>query len=96
MSTYQVVLQYRQYVECDATGCDRWRASEVIDKVRQDSSVQGRLFFASVAREGWTLFSGRTLRAYCPHHHPQEGHSMKDVTAEWGTPATASVERVGV
>lgn len=83
MSTYQVVLQYRQRLVCDVAGCSASVVSPVIDRTRPGEELQLSIFFQTVARLGWTLWSGRSLRAYCPDHGPRAGHSMRDVTCAW-------------
>lgn len=80
MSTYQVVLQYRQRLICDVAGCSASVVSPVIDRTHAGENVQRAIFFQEVARLGWTLWSGRSLRAYCPDHGPRAGHSMREVT----------------
>lgn len=33
-------------------------------------------------REGWSFWSGRTKRCYCPSCRPQKGHKMVEVTSD--------------
>lgn len=83
MSVFQVDVQVRKRLTCDAAGCGASVVSPVIDRTHAGENIQCAIFFQTVARLGWTLWSGRSLRVYCPDHGPRAGHSMREVTDAW-------------
>lgn len=91
MSVFQVDVQVRKRLTCDAAGCSARVTSPRIDNTKAAANVQVAIFYGVVAREGWTFWAGRGLRTYCPDHGPRPGHSMRDVTSEWAAmPAFAA------
>lgn len=64
-------------VSCDATACPA-RLGINPDCQWYEWSPD----YKRVLRDtGWSVWAGRGLRHYCPHHRPLQGHKMREVTA---------------
>lgn len=91
MSVFQVDIQVRKVLTCDAAGCSSRVTSPRIDTTKASANMQVSMFYCEASRAGWTFWAGRGLRTYCPDHGPRPGHSMRDVTNNWAKmPAFAS------
>lgn len=83
MSVFQLDIQVRKLLTCDASGCSARVTSPRIDYTKAGVNIEVAIFYDVAASQGWTFWAGRSLRTYCPDHGPRPGHSMHEVTAHW-------------